>query len=93
MPSTVTPQLRRAYAQNYSVPQLQQLLKEKLAALDKLDRIVNATTAGGTSYQRELLITHQEYITMIQSIIDEKEGHTDPAEAAPTVFAFHHPPH
>lgn len=87
-PLTVTPELRRALLETYTIADLKKIREEKVRRLDTLDRIVNASTGGGTSYQREEIVRLPEYIALIQSIIEEKENRPDDSASGPTRFIF-----
>lgn len=66
----------RAYAENYTLAQLKDKLREALEALATGSVITQAATGGGTSYTRQIVMQPGDAVELYQAAIDYKTGRT-----------------
>lgn len=64
----------RAYAENYTLQQLQAKLREAMELLATGGVITQAATGGGTSYTRQITMSPAEAVELYQAAIDYKTG-------------------
>lgn len=64
----------RAYAENYTLPQLKDKLREAMEKLDTGGVITQAASGGGTSYTRQITMSPAEAVELYQAAIDYKTG-------------------
>lgn len=64
----------RAYAENYTLRQLQAKLREAMELLATGGVITQAATGGGTSYTRQIIMSPAEAVELYQAAIDYKTG-------------------
>lgn len=63
----------QAYVESYDLPQLQEMLREKLAILEGRKEITGASTGGGTSYTAQQTMNLKEHIECLQEAINLKK--------------------
>ena len=56
----------QAYVENYDLPDLQGMLREKLAILEGRKEITGASTGGGTSYTAQETMNLKDHIACLQ---------------------------
>ena len=64
----------RAYAENYTLPQLRDKLREAMERLDAGGVITQAASGGGTSYTRQITMSPADAVELYQAAIDYKTG-------------------
>ncbi len=64
----------RAYAENYTLPQLKDKLREAMQKLDTGGVITQAASGGGTSYTRQITMSPADAVELYQAAIDYKTG-------------------
>ena len=64
----------RAYAENYTLPQLKDKLREAMQKLDTGGEITQAASGGGTSYTRQITMSPADAVELYQAAIDYKTG-------------------
>lgn len=64
----------RAFAENYTLPQLKDKLREAMQKLDTGGVITHATSGGGTSYTRQIIMSPADAVELYQAAIDYKTG-------------------
>ncbi len=64
----------RAYAENYTLPQLKDKLREAMQELDTGGVITQAASGGGTSYTRQITMSPADAVELYQAAIDYKTG-------------------
>lgn len=62
----------RAYAENYTLQQLQAKLREAMELLATGGVITQAATGGGTSYTRQITMSPAEAVELYQAAIEYK---------------------
>lgn len=70
----ITEQQIRAYAENYTLPELRDKLKQALEALSTGTVITQASTGSGTGYTRQVVMNPGEAVDLYQAAIDYKLG-------------------
>ncbi|PNC78539.1 hypothetical protein CXU01_11180 [Akkermansia muciniphila] len=63
----------QAYVENYDLPDLQGMLREKLAILEGRKEITGASTGGGTSYTAQETMNLKDHIACLQEAIMVKK--------------------
>lgn len=63
----------QAYVENYDLPDLQGMLREKLAILEGRKEITGASTGGGTSYTAQETMNLKDHIACLQEAITVKK--------------------
>lgn len=64
----------RAYAEHYTVPQLEEKLRAAMEALSTGGVITQAATGSGTAYTREIIMSPAEAVELYQAALDYKAG-------------------
>ena len=64
----------RAYAENYTLPQLRDKLREAMELLATGGVITQASTGGGTSYTRQITMSPADAVELYQAAIEYKTG-------------------
>lgn len=64
----------RAYAENYTLPQLKDKLREAMQKQDTGGVITQAASGGGTSYTRQITMSPADAVELYQAAIDYKTG-------------------
>lgn len=64
----------RAFAENYTLPQLKDKLREAMQKLDTGGVITQAASGGGTSYTRQITMSPADAVELYQAAIDYKTG-------------------
>ena len=64
----------RAYAENYTLPQLRDKLREAMEALAAGGVITQASTGSGTGYTRQIVMSPADAVELYQAAIDYKTG-------------------
>lgn len=64
----------RAYAENYTLPELKDKLRQAMEALATGSVITQAATGGGTSYTRQIVMQPGDAVELYQAAIDYKTG-------------------
>lgn len=64
----------RAYAENYTLPQLRDKLREAMELLATGGVITQAATGGGTSYTRQITMSPADAVELYQAAIEYKTG-------------------
>ena len=64
----------RAFAENYTLPQLRDMLRHALEALQTGSVITQATSGGGTGYTRQVVMNPADAVELYQAAIDYKTG-------------------
>lgn len=62
----------QAYVESYDLPQLKEMLREKLAILEGRKEITGASTGGGTSYSAQQVMNLEDHIACLQEAINLK---------------------
>lgn len=63
----------QAYVESYELPQLKEMLREKLAILEGRKEVTGASTGGGTSYTAQQVIPLQDHIAFLQEAVSIKK--------------------
>ena len=63
----------QAYVENYDLPDLQGMLREKLAILEGRKEITGASTGGGTSYTAQETMNLKGHVACLQEAITVKK--------------------
>ena len=64
----------RAYAENYTLAQLKDKLREAMEQLATGGVITQAATGGGTSYTRQITMSPADAVELYQAAINYKTG-------------------
>lgn len=64
----------RAYAENYTLAELKDKLREAMQKLDTGGVITQAASGGGTSYTRQITMSPADAVELYQAAIDYKTG-------------------
>ena len=62
----------QAYVESYDLPDLREMLREKLAILEGRKEVTGASTGGGTSYTAQETMNLKEHIACLQEAITIK---------------------
>lgn len=63
----------QAYVESYDLPDLREMLREKLAILEGRKEITGASTGGGTSYTAQETMNLKEHIAFLQEAVTVKK--------------------